>query len=160
MQFVNSKLENEIQSLIDNSPKSWKKLFISEGLGENPKVRKVLKTLLEKTAGGKDAGNTGEFIYKVPQNVRTEAMKGIRLSHEHNYSSYNGIGLTRAIQLVIVEKIPERSAKRMYNFFNRNQRYKTYKGFNDDINPSRSYLSWLDWGGTSGNVWINKIFKK
>ena len=159
MRFVNPNFEREIQSLINDGPPSWKKMFKSQGLSETPKVRAAIKKLLQKTAGGKDAGTTGEFLYKPPQNVRKEAMKGIRLSHEHNYPSYNGIGLARAMQLAIVEKIPERSLKRMYNFFNRNQRFRDYKGFGDDKKPSKSYLSWLVWGGTPAYNWALKEMK-
>jgi hypothetical protein len=83
--------------------------------------------------------------------VRQEAMQGIRLSHENNYPSYKGIGLARAIQLATQEKIWKRSVERMQAFFKRNARFKNSKS------PSKSYLSWLNWGGSSGQEWVSKI---
>jgi len=160
VRYVNDDLRKEIQQLINTGPSSWRKMFKQQGLSETPKVKDVLETLLEKTAGGQDAGPRGEAKYRPPQAVRKEAMKGIRLSHQFNYPSYNGIGLTRAIQLVVMDKIWERSINRMYKFFTRNQRYKSYKGFGDDKNPSRSYLSWLVWGGDSGYEWSKKMLGK
>ena len=34
------------------------------------------------------------------------------------------------------------------------------KGFNDDKNPSKSYLAWLNWGGDAGFDWSKRILGK
>lgn len=160
VRWINPSLEREIQQLINTGPSSWRKMFKSQGLSETPKVRTAIEKLLSKTAGGNLAGPKGEAKYRPPQSVRNAAMKGIRLSHENNYPSYNGIGLARAMQLVIMDEIWERSVDRMYKFFSRNQRYKNYIGFGDDQNPSRSYLSWLVWGNDPGYNWSKKVLGK
>lgn len=133
-------------------------MFLEQGLSETATVEQVL-SLLDKTAGENVSSeretspdNPKDFV--PPEKVREEAMKGIRLSYEHNYPSYNGIGLARAIQLAIEPAIWKRSVERMRAFFQRNQRYEGLSGFGDDSNPSKSYLAYLNWGGVSGKDWV------
>lgn len=136
-------------------------MFISQGLTETPTITQVL-SLLDKTAGSNPSNERSTSTenpkdFQPPEKVRTEAMKGIQLSYEHNYPSYNGIGLARAIQLVIEPTIWKRSVERMSAFFKRNKRYEDMAGFNDDTNPSKSYLAYLNWGGKSGMKWVESI---
>ena len=136
-------------------------MFLEEGLSETPTITQVL-SLLEKTAGGSESFELATGVENPknlvpPENVRKEAMKGVRLSHEFDYPSYRGIGLARAIQLATQPTIWETSAERMSAFFKRNIRYRNLEGFGDEQNPSKSYLAWLNWGGNSGLDWINSL---
>ena len=151
----------QIQELLKSPPASWRKMFRQEGISETPTIQQVLG-LLHITAGGNESkenenvtGNAKDLV--PPNKVREEAMKGINLSHKFNYPSYRGIGLARAIQLAIEPAIWHRSAMRMRDFFRRNQRYESYRGFNDDEHPSKSYLAWLNWGGDAGKKWIESL---
>jgi hypothetical protein len=158
---VDSNLKNndtkEIEELLSNPPKSWRKMFREEKISETPTIKEVL-SLLNKTAGGAESFETeGSKSFPVPKDVKEAAMKGIRLSHKFDYPSYRGIGLARAIQLVTQQTVNERSLQRMRNFFVRNQRYTSYINFNNDTKPSRSYLAWLNWGGDPGYKWSSKF---
>ena len=135
-------------------------MFIQEGISETPTINQVL-SLLDETAGSnvsleRETSESNPKVYIPPQSVRKEAFKGVELSYKNNYPSYKGIGLARGIQLATQDKIWKNSINRMNAFFKRNKRYETLRGFNDDENPSKSYLSWLVWGGSSGRDWAEK----
>ncbi len=144
----------EVQEYLNKPPSTWQKLFASHGLPQHPTIDQVITTFLSKTAGGKDSHEEdSQLIGDIPEQVREEALKGIRLSYTNNYPSYEGIGLARAIQLVTQDKIHSESKRRMCAFFSRNKRYQKMKGFGDDQRPSKSYLAWLNWGGNAGYDW-------
>lgn len=153
--FSRAEARKEIEALLASPPASWKKLFSEKGFGNKPSIEEFIKVCLGETAGGNASGEmqSGIVNEQIPDAVREEALKGVRLSHQHNYPSYNGIGLARGIQLATQDKIYVESQKRMCDFFNRNKRYKELKGFGNDTNPSKSYLAWLNWGGSSGYEW-------
>lgn len=161
---VNSSIEQnkrEISKLLKDPPKSWRAMFLSEGISETPTIAQVL-SLLEDTAGSnpsleRETSSVNPKTFIPPNSVRAEAMKGIQLSYDFNYPSYKGIGLARAIQLATQETVWERSLERMNAFFQRNKRYQELDGFGDDNNPSKSYMAWLNWGGTSGWNWVKSI---
>lgn len=149
--------EKEIQTMLQNPPNSWQKLFESMELGISPTIQQIL-SLLDKTVGGNPSYEGKEIsTFTVPNIVKEEAMKGIRLSYKNNYSGYKGIGLARAIQLATQNKIPAEAINRIKAFFNRNVRYEQMKGFGDDTNPSKSYLAYLNWGGIPAKNWVNNL---
>lgn len=136
-------------------------MFLQQGISETPSISQVL-SLLDRTAGEntsdeRKTSDTNPKTFVPPNSVRKEAMKGIKLSYEHDYPSYNGIGLARAIQLAVEPNIWRHSVDRMKAFFGRNSRYETLAGFNDDVNPSKSYMAYLNWGGISGKKWVEKL---
>lgn len=139
-----------INELIRTAPSSWKTLFRSAGLPEIPSIQQLIDTLLEKTAGGNDPGPKGREVSGIPLDVRKDALKGVILSHKANYPSYNGIGLTRGIQLATQDSMPQREVNRMCAFFSRNRRYMDYPCFGNDDEMCKSWLAWLNWGGTPG----------
>ena len=140
---------SEIQSLINKAPESWKKMFRRYGLSSKPTVSRLINTVLEYTPSMRSSGQKGKAIHKVPENIKNEAMEGIYLSWEHNYTSDSGIGLVRAMQLVVRDKIPDRSVKRMSSYFSRSK-----KG------TPKQYMAWLNWGGDAGKKWADRISKK
>ena len=164
MRSVSSDLQKNrktIKDLLKDPPSSWKKLFKSEGISETPTIEEIL-SLLEETAGSNVSGeretsSENPKSLKPPAQVRKDAIKGVLLSHIHNYPSWKGIGLARAIQLATQDKIWKHSGERMAAFFKRNQYYKSQTGFGDDEKPSKSYLAWLNWGGDAGEEWMNKL---
>ena len=87
-------------------------------------------------------------------------MLGLELSHRDGYTSASGIGLVRAIQLVVEPKIWERSVLRMSKYFGRHGRDKNSANFGNDSNPSRGYMAWLNWGGDSGKAWADRLVNK
>lgn len=140
---------SEIQSLINKAPESWKKMFRRYGLSSKPTVSKLINTVLEHTPSMRSSGQKGEAIHKVPESVKDEAMEGIYLSWEHNYTSDSGIGLVRAMQLAVKDKIPDRSVKRMSSYFARSKK-----------TTPKQYMAWLNWGGDAGKKWSDRIAKK
>lgn len=147
----------EVQAMIDRAPSSWRAEFQAAGLGPRPTVSRVVNTLLEKTAGGNEAGPRGGSGRIPPDAVRADALKGVRLSYQHDYSGWDGIGLARAMQLATQEKVWPRAIDRMYAFFKRNRRYLKYDTFGDDQIGASSYLAWLNWGGTPGYRWAAQV---
>ena len=141
--------KREIQTLIDEAPSSWKKMFKRYRLGTKPTVDQLISTVLEYTPSGQEYGEKGKAKFAPPAKVRKEAMKGIRLSWEHNYTSASGIGLVRAMQLVVKPKIWERSVKRMHSYFARSGK-----------DTPKRYMAWLNWGGDSGKKWVDGIVSK
>lgn len=149
--------EAEVQKLIDTAPHSWVIAFRQHGLPAKPSVDEVVDVMLERTAGGNDAGPRGRATLAPPDAVRKEALHGLRLSHENDYAGWDGIGLARAVQLATQPTIWRRSVDRMYAFFRRNRRYMTYSTFGDDVAASNSWMAWLNWGGTSGYRWAASV---
>lgn len=147
----------EVQAMIDRAPPSWRAEFQAAGLGPRPTVNRVVNTLLEKTAGGNEAGPRGGAGRIPPDAVRADALKGVRLSYQHDYAGWDGIGLARAMQLATQERIWPRAIDRMYAFFKRNRRYLKYDTFGDDQIGASSYLAWLNWGGTPGYRWAAQV---
>lgn len=143
----------KIEQLIATAPSSWKKLFQQLGLSTNPSIEDIIDAALAKTAGGNDAGPKGEEVGNIPLEVRKDALKGVELSHKANYPSYNGIGLARGMQLATQDFIWKRSMQRMCAFFRRNKRYLAYECFGETETPCKSYMAWLNWGGTPGRDW-------
>jgi len=116
--------------------------------------------LLGITAGGKASSDRWKGPHKVPQNVRDDAMHGIRLSYEHNYGSWDFIGLARAIELAISPGVPDSTHKRMNGYFTRHQKDKNSARFGDETHPSRGYMAWLNWGGDPGQEWAAEMVGK
>jgi hypothetical protein len=153
--------KKQIEQMLSHPPSSWQKIFRQMGLSDTPNIKEVLN-LLDYTAGGNSSNetmtsNNNPKNLVPPDKVREEAMKGIILSYQNNYPSYKGIGLARAIQLATQPTIWQKSVDRMRAFFNRNKRYETIKGFNDDHSPTKSYLAYLNWGGISGKNWVMSL---
>lgn len=152
--------KSDIQKLINNAPSSWKRMFDRYGLSSKPKVDKLIDVVLDYTPTMRSSGPEGPALYKVPAKVRKEAEKGLKLAWEHNWTSDSGVGLVRAMQLVVMPKIWERSVKRMKAYFTRHEVDKQAKNFANDKKPSRGYIAWLAWGGDSGQVWAEQEVAK
>jgi hypothetical protein len=146
-----------VQRLINTAPPSWKTMFQRYNLGSRPTVDQLIETVLEYTPSMRDSGIRGEAQYAPPKRVREEAWKGLILSHRENYTSQSGIGLVRAMQLVVRPKIWNRSINRMHKYFDRHQRDQNAKNFGNDANPSRGWMAWLNWGGDSGKAWADRL---
>ena len=146
-----------VQRLINTAPPSWKTMFQRYNLGSRPTVDQLIETVLEYTPSMRGSGGRGEAQYAPPKRVREEAWKGLVLSHRENYTSQSGIGLVRAMQLVVRPKIWNRSINRMHKYFDRHQRDQNAKNFGNDANPSRGWMAWLNWGGDSGKAWADRL---
>lgn len=142
-----------VQALLDTAPPSWRAAFRSHGLPDHPDAADVVDVMLERTAGGNDAGPRGKARHVPPRAVREAALKGLLLSHRFNYAGWDGIGLARAVQLATAPAIWDRFVHRMAAFFERNKRYMRYATFGDDRAGASSWLAWLNWGGTPGWEW-------
>jgi hypothetical protein len=147
----------KIQRMIDTAPPSWLEMFKRYKLGRKPTVDRLINTVLEHTPTMRSSGERGKAEYKVPIKVKKEALKGLEMSWKHNYTSASGIGLVRAMQLVVKPKIWERSVDRMKAYFTRHQSDKQGEHFGDNRKPSRGYLAWLVWGGDSGFAWSKRM---
>ncbi len=147
----------KVQRLINTAPPSWQTMFQRYNLGSKPTVNQLIETVLEYTPSMRQYGSRGEAQHTPPHKVRAEAMKGLILSHRENYTSASGIGLVRAMQLVVRPKIWDRSIKRMQAYFDRHKKDQNAKNFGNDVNPSRGWMAWLNWGGDSGKAWADRL---
>lgn len=157
---TNPSRKAEIQQMINTAPPAWKQMFKRYKLGNKPTVDKLIETVLEYTPSMRKYGDRGDAAHTPPKKVRDEAMKGVVLSHRHNYTSASGIGLVRAMQLVVKPKIWDRSVQRMSSYFERHIRDQESANFGNDKNPSRGYMAWLNWGGDSGKDWADNIVNR
>jgi hypothetical protein len=103
--------------------------------------------------------------FDVPQNVRKEAERGLKLRKEHGRGGLStqeagahgiGSGVQRASDLV-QGRVSFKTVKRMLAFFNRHKGYKKHHTTNP---PSNSLISWLLWGGDSGFAWAKRIVER
>jgi hypothetical protein len=160
---------SEIADMLRNMPSQWramynsgrKKLKKAKGmtLPAVPTPEQAME-LLGITAGGKASKDHWKGPYSVPQDVRDEAMHGLRLSYDHNYGSWDFIGLARAIELAISPGVPTSTHKRMNNYFTRHNKDKKAPRFGNDHSPSRGYMAWLNWGGDSGQKWASSMVNR
>lgn len=148
-----------VQQMLDAPPPSWRQVFRAHALPDRPRADEVVDVMLERTAGGSDAGPRGSS-YRVPDEVRSAALRGLQLSYDNDYTGWNGIGLARAVQLATEPCVWKRSVERMYAFFSRNRRYMTYSSLSDDTRASKSWMAWLNWGGMPGYVWSGQLLGK
>ena len=163
---MSKQLKVIIQEMIDTAPSQWVSMFKHHKLGKKPKVDVLIDKVLEKTPSGASSGERGEAKHSVPKRVRQEAFEGLLLAHKHNWSSKSGIGLVRAMQLVLEPKIWDRSINRMDAYFTRHRNDKNSASIKSGKQtwgpekPSRGYIAHLAWGGDSGQKWASKQVKK
>lgn len=91
-----------------------------------------------------------------PANVSIQAMKGIDYIRRGSKAGTR-IGRVRARQLANRRPVSLDTIKRMYSFFKRHEKNKSFKG---DPLKDRGYVSWLLWGGDDGFRWVKGILKK
>jgi hypothetical protein len=108
------------------------------------------------TAGGRSSGDTPVGSLPIPQEVRDEAMHGLRLSHKQNYGAWDFIGIARAIQLAISPGVTPTTQKRMRNYFSRHRKDAQSARWGNESNPSRGWMAWLNWGGDAGQQWVSR----
>lgn len=91
-----------------------------------------------------------------PKEVSEEAKQGIKCL-ENGSKAGTRVGRYRATQLANRKPVSLNTIKRMYSFFKRHEKNKSYKG-----NPcnDRGYVAWKLWGGDSGFKWSKEILKK
>jgi hypothetical protein len=149
--------QRAVADLLRTAPSSWSNVIRSRGLTPSADPREIARRLLSKTAGGNEAGPEGPKTYVVPKEVAEDAWRGLVLSHDEDYAGWDGIGLGRAIQLVLEPKISRRAVARMQNFFSRNQRFKRFVNEGSPYGATKSEMAWLNWGGTAGERWVNTL---
>jgi hypothetical protein len=110
--------------------------------------------LIGITAGGRESGDSPTGKNRVPRDVKEAAMKGLRLSHANNYGAWNFIGIARAIELVLMPGVSDRTTERVHNYLFRHAKDKAGKNFGNDATPSRGYMAWLNWGGDPAVRWL------
>ena len=158
----------EIEQMLRHMPSDWKAQWagaraqlraLDYDAPVQPEVADALATLY-LTAGGHASGDPIKGPIPVPENVRDEAMRGVRMAFKHNYGAWNFIGVARAIQLAVVPRIGQKSVDRMRAFFTRHAKDASAHGFGDDKKPSRGYLAHLVWGGDPAKEWVMDTEKR
>lgn len=142
----------DVKSMLANPPKSWEKVYSRYQITD-PSPENIVLIVLDFTPSLADAGPPGECQHFVPDPVQDAAFLGLRLSHQHRYSSTSGIGLARSVQLSLAPVIWERSVRRMAAYFLRHRRDTESARFGDPDKPSKGYMAWLNWGGYPGWEW-------
>jgi len=158
----------EIAQMLKSMPSDWRQQYNSGRrklaqaggpvLPSSPKPEQVA-ALIGITAGGNLSKDSLTGPNPVPAAVREAAMKGLRLSHAHNYGAWDFIGVARAVQLATVPSVGNETKKRMKNYLGRHLKDKSSGRFGNDLDPSRGYMAWLNWGGDPGSNWVNTMRK-
>lgn len=94
--------------------------------------------------------------YTPPISVRQEAKEGKECLKKGSKAGTR-VGRYRATQLANGNKVSLDTIKRMYSFFKRHEKNKSYYGKPCD---DRGYVAWKLWGGDSGFEWSKEILNK
>lgn len=91
-----------------------------------------------------------------PISVQREAQEGKECLKKGSKAGTR-VGRYRTTQLAKGKPVSMKTIKRMYSFFKRHEKNKSYSG-----NPceDRGYVSWKLWGGDSGFRWVKDILSK
>lgn len=94
---------------------------------------------------------------KPTDSMATEAERGLNWRQEHNRGG-TAVGVARANQLVIKERLSISTVKRMFSFFSRHEVDKQGQGFDqgEDGYPSAGRIAWALWGGDAGFAWSRR----
>lgn len=154
----------EIARMLQTMPSDWSRQYNSgrrqladvggPALPSRPSPEQAMQ-MIGITAGGRASGDVPTGQMPIPQEVRDEAMHGLRLSHKNNYGAWDFIGIARAIQLAISPGVTPTTQKRMRNYFTRHRKDASSSKWGNEANPSRGWMAWLNWGGDAGNNWVN-----
>ena len=155
-----ARVRREVEKMLHNPPSSWKALYRRAGLPARPSADDFIDIVRSKTPSGRSAEahygqEMGEGRHVPPKAVREAALHGLRLSYDNNYTSQSGVGLARAVQLVLDPSIDDLAKTRMRAYLTRHERDKQGKNFGNDRNPSNGYMAWLNWGGDPAKEWLN-----
>ena len=162
-----ARVRHEVEKMLHNPPSSWKALYRRAGLSARPSADDFIDMVRSKTPSGRSAEayygqEMGEGRHVPPKAVRAAALHGLRLSYDNNYTSKSGVGLARAVQLVLDPSIDDLAKTRMRAYLIRHEKDKQGKNFGNDRNPSNGYMAWLNWGGDPAQEWLemkkNPIF--
>ena len=154
------RVRREVEKMLHNPPSSWKALYRRSGLPSRPSVDDFIDIVRSKTPSGRSAEahygqEMGEGQHVPTKAVREAALHGLRLSYKNNYTSQSGVGLARAVQLVLDPSIDDLAKTRMRAYLTRHERDKQGKNFGNDQKPSNGYMAWLNWGGDPAKEWLN-----
>lgn len=154
------RVRREVEKMLHSPPSSWKALYRRAGLPARPSVDDFIDIVRSKTPSGRSAEahygrEMGQGRHVPPKAVREAALHGLRLSYDNNYTSQSGVGLARAVQLVLDPSIDDLAKTRMRAYLTRHERDKQGKNFGNDDNPSNGYMAWLNWGGDPAKEWLN-----
>ena len=159
----------EINQMLRNMPSDWqtqlaanRNLLRSAGASadqippEHPDAFSVLRALNLNNRDGVSseaaAGQDPPDGVVVPDDVKRDAMQGVRDSYKNNYGGYNFIGVARAIQLVVSKKISKAAKNRMRMYFDRKVKQDRLSD-QFEAKKGKRYWSWLNWGGDAGARW-------
>ena len=94
---------------------------------------------------------------KPTEAMATNAIRGLKLRKEFKRGG-TLVGVSRANQLKVRERLSPRTVRRMHSFFSRHESDKRGVGFNrgEEGYPSAGLIAWLLWGGDSGQTWARK----
>jgi len=153
------RVRREVEKMLHNPPSSWKALYRRMGLPAKPSVEDFIDTVRGYTPSGRSAEayygrEMGQGRHVPSKAVREAALHGLRLSYDNNYTSESGVGLARAVQLVLDPSIDDLAKTRMQGYLSRHERDKQAKNFGNDKNPSDGYMAWLNWGGDPAKEWL------
>lgn len=159
----------QINQMLRNMPSDWqnqlaanRNLLRSAGASadqippEHPDAFSVLLALNLNNRDGVSseaaAGQDPPDGVVVPDDVKRDAMQGVRDSYKNNYGGYNFIGVARAIQLVVSKKISKAARNRMRMYFDRKVKQDRLSD-QFEAKKGKRYWSWLNWGGDAGARW-------
>jgi hypothetical protein len=153
------RVRREVEKMLHDPPSSWKALYKRAGLPARPSVEDFIDIVRSKTPSGRSAEahygrEMGKGKHVPTRAVREAALLGLRLSYDNNYTSQSGVGLARAVQLVLDPSIDDLAKTRMRAYLTRHEKDKQGKNFGNLDRPSNGYMAWLNWGGDPAKEWL------
>jgi len=107
-------------------------------------------------------------MYKIPQSVKNEALKGLEM-HRRGFAGGTITGWSRAKQLSTCDSVSAKTIKTMKAWYARHT-YTSYPGYKKWVNQGspmnltkenrnkyRGAVAWLIWGGDPAKNWVNGI---
>lgn len=93
--------------------------------------------------------------------MAVNAKRGLELRKQYGRGG-TIIGVTRANQLAVRERVSPRTVRRMHSFFSRHEVDKRAQGFRrgEDGFPTAGLIAWLLWGGDEGQSWARRKTKE
>ena len=153
------RVRREVEKMLHNPPSSWRALYKRAGLPARPSVEDFIDIVRSKTPSGRSAEahygrEMGKGEHVPTKAVRQAALLGLKLSYDNNYTSQSGVGLARAVQLVLDPSIDDLAKTRMRAYLTRHEKDKQGKNFGNLDRPSNGYMAWLNWGGDPAKEWL------
>lgn len=137
-----------------------------EDAGANPVTADGIPELSEPAYA---EGRYSHINFTPPESVQQAAKRGLELRAKQSPSNRGGLsikeaseqgigsGVARARDLANGKNLSPDTVRRMLSYFQRHEKDKQSKDWNNRTNPSKGRQAWDLWGGDAGYAWSKKV---